>query len=190
MTKNNWDGGVQLKDGVDSEKFLPQIKSDEAFKMPPVTIMDTPKAYSFVLDNAGANFPKRDAVDSRVIKTVRTGKAIYVKDAPEFVSPYVKRRLPADSYKQGIITDIRQVGGLPEYKGEPYADTDNDGMPDVWEVANGLNPNDPSDAVKDCNGDGYTNIEKYINGIDTKKKVDWTDLKNNHDTLSKRKSLF
>mgnify|MGYP003091424803 CR=1 FL=1 len=190
VTKNNWDGGVQLKDGVDSEKFLPQIKSDEAFKMPPVTIMDTPKAYSFVLDNAGANFPKRDAVDSRVIKTVRMGKDIYVKDAPEFVSPYVKRRLPADSYKQGIITDIRQVGGLPEYKGEPYADTDNDGMPDVWEVANGLNPNDPSDAVKDCNGDGYTNIEKYINGIDTKKKVDWTDLKNNHDTLSKRKSLF
>mgnify|MGYP000859993195 FL=1 len=190
VTKNNWDGGVQLKDGVDSEKFLPQIKSDEAFKMPPVTIMDTPKAYSFVLDNAGANFPKRDAVDSRVIKTARMGKAIYVKDAPEFVSPYVKRRLPADSYKQGIITDIRQVGGLPEYKGEPYADTDNDGMPDVWEVANGLNPNDPSDAVKDCNGDGYTNIEKYINGIDTKKKVDWTDLKNNHDTLSKRKSLF
>ena len=190
VTKNNWDGGVQLKDDVDSEKFLPQIKSDEAFKMPPVTIMDTPKAYSFVLDNAGANFPKRDAVDSRVIKTVRTGKAIYVKDAPEFVSPYVKRRLPADSYKQGIITDIRQVGGLPEYKGESYADTDNDGMPDVWEVANGLNPNDPSDAVKDCNGDGYTNIEKYINGIDTKKKVDWTDLKNNHDTLSKRKSLF
>ena len=171
-------------------KRVPQIKSDEAFKMPPVTIMDTPKAYSFVLDNAGANFPKRDAVDSRVIKTARMGKAIYVKDAPEFVSPYVKRRLPADSYKQGIITDIRQVGGLPEYKGEPYADTDNDGMPDVWEVANGLNPNDPSDAVKDCNGDGYTNIEKYINGIDTKKKVDWTDLKNNHDTLSKRKSLF
>ena len=57
-------------------------------------------------------------------------------------------------------------------------DSDGDGMPDAWEIANGLNPNDPSDAVKDCNGDGYTNIEKYINGMDTKKKVDWTDLKN------------
>ena len=87
-------------------------------------------------------FPKRDAVDTRVIKTVKTGKAIYVKDAPEFISPYVKRRLPADSYKQGIITDIRQVGGLPEYKGEPVVDSDGDGMPDAWEVANGLNPND------------------------------------------------
>lgn len=190
VTKDNWDGGVQLANEVDAEKFLPQIRVDEPFKMSPVTIMDTQKAYNFVLDNVGATFPKRDAVDTRVIKTVRTGKAIYVKDAPELVSPYVKRRLPADSYKQGIITDIRQVGGLPEYKGEAYLDSDGDGMPDAWEIANGLNPNDPTDAVKDCNGDGYTNIEKYINGIDTKKKVDWTDLKNNYDTLSKRKSLF
>jgi len=44
--------------------------------------------------------------------------------------------------------------------------------------------------VKDCNGDGYTNIEKYINGIDTKKKVDWKKEKNNHDTLAGRKSLL
>ena len=175
---------------MDATKFLPLIKSDEAFKMPPVTVMDTKKAYTFVLDNVGANFPKRDAVDARVIKTVQTGKAIYAKDAPEFVSPYVKRRLPADSYKQGIITDIRQVGGLPEYKGEAVVDSDGDGMPDAWEIANGLNPNDPTDANMDCNGDGYTNIEKYINGIDTRKKVDWTDLKNNYDTLSKRKSLL
>ena len=93
-------------------------------------------------------------------------------------------------YKQGIITDIRQVGGLPEYKGEAVVDSDGDGMPDAWEIANGLNPNDPTDANMDCNGDGYTNIEKYINGIDTRKKVDWTDLKNNYDTLSKRKSLL
>ena len=41
-------------------------------------------------------------------------------------------------------------------------------MPDEWEKANGLNPNDPSDANKDCTGDGYTNIEKYINGISTR----------------------
>ena len=68
--------------------------------------------------------------------------------------------------------------------------TDGDGMPDAWEVRYGLNPNDPGDAVKDCNGDVYTNIEKYINGIDPAKKVNWTDIKNNHDTLAKRKSLM
>lgn len=190
VTKNNWDGGVQVYDMPDAGKFTDQIRVNEPFSMPHVTIMDAKTAYNYVLENAGATFPKRDAVDARVMKTVKTGKAIYVKDAPEFVSTYVKRRLPVDSYKQGIITDPRQVGGLPEYKGTPVVDTDGDGMPDVWEVRYGLNPNDPGDAVKDCNGDGYTNIEKYINGIDPAKKVDWTDIKNNHDTLAKRKSLM
>ena len=190
VTANNWDGGVQLADEVKAEDFLEKIKVNEPFAMPHVTIMSTQKAYNFVLDNVGANFPKRDAVDARVVKTVQTGRAIYVDNAPEFVSPYVKRRLPIDSYKKGIITDIRQVGGLPEYKGTPYVDSDNDGMPDAWEIKNGLNPNDASDAVLDCNGDGYTNIEKYINGIETKKKIDWTNVKNNHDTLAGRKSLL
>ena len=189
VTKNNWDGGVQLSEQHQAGDYLQKIRVDKPFAMPPITIMDTKQAYKFVLENAGADFPKRDAIDIRVVKTVMTGKAIYVKNAPEFIPKYVKRRLPVDSYKKGIITDIRQVGGLPEYKGQPYLDSDNDGMPDAWEKANGLNPNDPTDAVKDCNGDGYTNIEKYINGIDTKKKVDWKNLKNNHDTLAGRKSL-
>ena len=117
------------------------------------------------MDNVGATFPKRDAVDTRVIKTVRTGKAIYVKDAPEFVSPYVKRRLPADSYKQGIITDIRQVGGLPEYKGEAYLDSDGDGMPDEWEKKNNLDPNDPADGTKYSLSPEYTNLEVYMNNL-------------------------
>ncbi len=83
------------------------------------------------------------------------------------------------------------MGGYPKYKKyKTWKDSDGDGMPDEWEIANGLNPNDPSDAVKDCNGDGYTNIEKYINGISTKEKVDWTDLKNNHDTLEGKTSLM
>jgi len=192
VTKNNWDGGVQLAEEFKLEDYVKDIRVDKAFEMPmsSANIMSTKNVYNFVLQNAGANFPKRDAVDTRVVKTVVTGKAIYVEDAPLFIPKYVKRRLPADSYKQGIITDIRQVGGLPEYKGQPVIDTDMDGMPDAWEKANGLNPNDPTDAVKDCNGDGYTNIEKYINGIDTKKKVNWKNPKNNHDTLAGRKSLM
>lgn len=192
VTKNNWAGGVQVYNEPNADRFEDQIRVDKAFPMSPVTIMPATEAYSFVLNNAGATFPKRDAVDERIVNTVRTGKPFYVENASEyeFVSPYVKRRLPDDSYKQGIITDIRQVGGLPEYVGEPYIDSDNDGIPDAWEIKYGLNPNDPSDAVQDCNGDGYTNIEKYINGIDPTGKVDWTNLKNNDDTLAKRKSLM
>ncbi len=65
-----------------------------------------------------------------------------------------------------------------------------DGMPDKWEKKHGLNPKDPSDATGDINGDGYTNIEMYINGIDPSQKVDWTDLENNHDTLVGKSSLM
>ena len=38
-------------------------------------------------------------------------------------------------------------------------------MPDAWETKYGLNPNDPADATGDFDKTGYTNIEKYINGI-------------------------
>ena len=69
-----------------------------------------------------------------------------------------------DSYKKGIITDISQVGGYPEYKGKPYVDTDNDGMPDAWETKNGLNPKDAKDASK-ISKSGYANIEVYLNSL-------------------------
>jgi hypothetical protein len=77
---------------------------------------------------------------------------------------------------KGIITDISQVGGYPEYKGTPYRDSDNDGMPDDWELRHGLNPKDPTDANGDLNGDGYTNIEDFINGLEPKgPRNDWSD---------------
>jgi len=65
-----------------------------------------------------------------------------------------------------------------------------DGMPDEWELMNGLNPNDPADANGDINGDGYTNIEKYINGIDPKTKIDWRNLNNNRDVLAEKGKLM
>ena len=69
------------------------------------------------------------------------------------------------TYDDGIITDISQVGGYPEYKGTPYVDSDKDGMPDDWETAHALNPHDPSDANK-VDSTGYTMIENFINGAD------------------------
>ena len=54
----------------------------------------------------------------------------------------------------------------PDYKTyDVPADSDHDGMPDKWETAHGLNPNDARDANRDWNGDGYTNLEKYLNGL-------------------------
>lgn len=43
-------------------------------------------------------------------------------------------------------------------------DNDGDGIPDSWELANGLNPNDGTDAAKDKDGDGMTNYQEYLAG--------------------------
>lgn len=188
VTKDNWDGGVQVEEQEDAGKFKDAMKWDKPLPMPSFPIMSAQESFGYVLDNAGATFPKRDAVDVRVTEQVRTGVIKYPDNIVLSSEPQFKhRRLPKDSYKNGIITDILQVGGYPEYKGTPYKDSDKDGMPDSWELKYKLDPNNPVDAILDCNEDGYTNIEKYINGIDPKKKVDWKDPKNNFDTLAMKK---
>lgn len=163
VTKNNWNGGVQVEGLADAGKYTDYIKVNKPFPMNHLTITSAQEAYQHVLANSGATLPRRDPVDIRIIKEVTTGKT---------------------TYKDGIITDISQVGGYPEYKGTPYKDSDSDGMPDDWEKKYGLNPANAADAVSDLNGDGYTNIEKYVYNIDPRKKIDWKDPKNNHDTLS------
>ena len=74
-------------------------------------------------------------MDKRIIEEVRAGQP---------------------TYKEGIITDIQQVGGYPEYKGEPIKDLCADGIPLSWKVKYGLDTNDVSLAQKDLQGDGYT----------------------------------
>ena len=181
VTSNNWKGGVQIGD----EEKLAYIKQEQPFEMAHVSIMDAQKAYDFVLNNVGATLPKRDEVDNRVIKQVRTGEINYPDGLDNTIGKeFVKRRLPDDSYKRGILTHPDQAGGYPEYKGKPYKDSDGDGIPNKWEKKYGLNHKDAFDANLDLNGDGYTNIEAYFNNIDLTKKVDWTNLENNTDTLA------
>ncbi|MFV0564726.1 MAG: polysaccharide lyase [Flavobacteriaceae bacterium] len=193
VTANNWNGGVQLENRslIEAKDDLQLVKQKKPFAMPYLTIMDAEEAYKFVLNNVGATIPKRDAVDKRIIEQVKSGKIEYKEGLENTIGKeFVNRRLPADSYKQGIITHPDQVGGYPEYKGTSYADSDNDGIPDKWEKKYGLDPNNASDANTDLNGDGYTNIEKYFNGINPKKRVDWTKAENNTDTLDNVKSLL
>ena len=206
VTADNWNGGIQVENKHNTGDYTQQMRAYKPFPMPYVKIMSANEAYDYVLNNVGATIPCRDKVDEIIVNEVRTGEIYYEKKLRK-KNPYGDtwglaeksqnedgsfrhRRMGNDSYKVGIITDPCQMGGYPEYKGEPYVDTDKDGMPDDWEHKNGLNPNDASDANGDLTGDGYTNIEKYINGISTNHYTNWRDLSNNYDTLAAKGKLM
>jgi hypothetical protein len=53
----------------------------------------------------------------------------------------------------------------PEVRRPADSDTDGDGIPRAWERQQGLNPDDPADGAADANGDGYTNLEDYLNWL-------------------------
>ena len=133
VTCDNWAGGIQLTDkdgykGTDND--MQMMRSDEPFEMAPLTVMGAEETLPWVLNHVGATLPCRDIVDQRIIEEVRTGVPYYVKDYEKKVrdTPYGDmwglhpnsqneqglfrhRHLPNDSYKQGIITDPRQMGG-------------------------------------------------------------------------------
>lgn len=172
ITKDNWAGGIQIADEEQSDlsKYVEYMRVNTPFPMPTLTTTSAKDAFSYVLEHAGATLPERDPVDTRVVEQVRTGKINYLPNVKLPATQFEHRRMPIDSYKTGIITDVSQVGGYPAYKGTPYKDSDNDGIPDAWEKQHGLNPNDPADASQYKNGSSYTNIEVYLNEIAAKGK--------------------
>ena len=87
-------------------------------------------------------------------------------------------------------TDDFPSGGFASYRSaSPAPDRDHDGIPDWWEEKYGLNPDDPADAQRDLNGDGYTNLEKFLYGIDLTHRVDWRDPRQNADPLFARSKI-
>ena len=146
-TADNWKYGVQK---ANTEQKL-KSKVDQPFPFAPVVTQTAEEAYQLVLQQAGAIKPKRDAVDHRIVKEVKTGIC-------EFGGTW--------GVKTGIIDSQKSVGGWPELKSIPAPkDTDLDGMPDVWEKRNGLDPNNAEDRNQDKNNDGYSNLEEYLNEL-------------------------
>ena len=165
IIKDNWAGGVQVEEMDNTGKYTDYMKVNKPLPMAPLTILSAKESFDYVLANAGATLPKRDAVDIRITEQVKSGKINPLEGVKLPETQFKHRRMPLDSYKLGIITEVSQVGGYPEYKGTPYKDSDNDGMPDSWESKNGLNPKNATDASQDKDKNGYTNIEEYLNSL-------------------------
>ncbi len=184
VTNDNWNGGVQIEDLPDAGDHTNDIRSKSPLAMPDMTIMDANEAYDFVLENAGATLPKRDPVDERITRVVKTGVIEYAENVNlDGIPKFEHRRLPDDSYKLGIITVSVRLAATPSTTARltkiPTKMVCRTGGKEKY----GLNPNDPSDARGDINGDGYMNIEKFINGINPETNIDWTNSMFNYDTL-------
>ena len=139
-----------------SGKSCVKIKMDTPAPTGDVTTHSAAEAFSKVLAYSGASL-YRDEIDARYMEEAKTGTAKYKGSITK--SP-------------GIIDKVSDVNGYTEAnfgKGSRPADfdTDNDGIPDAWETANGLDPNDASDALTyslDSKG-YYTNLEVYANSL-------------------------
>ena len=153
-----------------SGKSCVKIKMDEPAPTGQVTTHSAAEAYEKVLAYVGASL-YRDEIDARYMEEAKTGTATYKGSITN--SP-------------GIIDKVADVNGYTEANfgtGSRPADfdTDKDGIPDEWEKANGLNPNDASDALTyslDKKG-YYTNIEVYANSL-----VEYIMKSENKDALS------
>lgn len=152
LTEDNWQGVIsdhsngwtkRVNIGDVAADDLAQKPNDEYLAAYPVTTSDAQTAYNYVLENAGASI-YRDGVDTRVVNDVKNGT------------------YPTGSNGSTHLIDSQDdVGGWPALHGLKTADSDNDGMNDEWEKANGLDTKKDDSTVIAPNG--YVNIENYAN---------------------------
>lgn len=137
---NTWDYYELKHDGSTHLVDQAQYDAGQPFSVPPVHLSPVPILLEKVLATAGACKPTRDPIDQRIVMSVRnkTGSS--------------------RSSANGPWPDL--ATGAPA----PPNDSDHDGMPDSWETAHGLNPQNPRDSAAIANN-RYTNIENYLNEI-------------------------
>ncbi len=116
------------------------VGAASAFEGSGVTIMDAELVRDFILANASASPSDRDEVDQRIIDMVEAGVG-------------------------GIVDSVAEAGGWPDLPNfAAPLDQDGDGMPDWFEDQFGFDRSS-FDAHGDSDGDGYSNIEEYLNGL-------------------------
>lgn len=122
------------------------------------------EAYESVLTYAGAwscgwnrdngfTTPRRDKIDIRIVNETRKGTF---------------STTASNGGGNGLIdsqADTPEQWGEYTFVTSTLTDTDKDGMPDEWEIAQGLNPVDATDGIKYNLSTDYTNLEVYLNSL-------------------------
>ena len=155
VTANNYLGLVPkyyLSSYADSFKLSAPTQNE------PIVMQTALDAYNSVLEGVGDTYPKRDTIDRRIIRETITGTAS--QHATNSTSTYYGKG------NLGMIDTQDSIGGWPNYDSTAVApiDSDHDGIPDAWELANGLNPNDSTDGNL-IDTSGYTKLEQYLNEL-------------------------
>lgn len=139
-----------------SGKSCVKIKMDAPAPTGVVTTHSAAESFSKVLSYSGASL-YRDEIDARYMEEAKTGTAKYKGSITK--SP-------------GIIDKVSDVNGYTEANFGTASrpadfDTDKDGIPDAWEITNGLDPNDTTDALTYSldSKEYYTNLEVYANSL-------------------------
>ena len=140
-----------------------RIKLDDPVGTGEVTTHSAQNAFEQVLSYAGASL-YRDVVDARYMKEAADGTATYTGSAVKTGDG------KTITHRPGIIDFVKDQGDyiLEETARPEGFDTDGDGIPDEWESANGLNPNDATDGsayTLDTEKGWYTSLEVYMNSI-------------------------
>jgi pectate lyase len=147
VTIDNWKG-VVINEGT--EEDIKKVKQADPFSSIGIKTQASLDAYESVLQHAGASY-KRDTLDIRIINNVknRTGRIIDVQGG----------------FLHGTAYELTKTAWPVLISLPSLIDTDKDGMPDEWEKANTLNPQDPSDAIGKTLHRFYTNVEVYLHGL-------------------------
>jgi pectate lyase len=148
VTKNNWQGIDMGNNGTEADKKDAVV--DHAFPAIQTALQSATVAFDAVLKSVGASF-KRDTLDARILNDVqhRTGRYIDVQGGFPHGTDYAL-----------TVNAWPNLSTMPALK-----DSDQDGMPDAWEIQHQLDPKNPSDASQSKLHAFYTNIEVYFNTI-------------------------
>ncbi|MDE6611657.1 MAG: hypothetical protein K2K22_03760, partial [Muribaculaceae bacterium] len=165
MTRDNWNYGIlqqidtsaSATDGTWNDQVKAEIKLAEPIRFIATTTHSAEDAYARVLDYVGASL-HRDSHDEQIVSDTRNGAATATGsgNSKGLINSQDDNK-PADAPSNWSAWPTLTSTEAP-------ADTDRDGIPDRWELENGLDPNNAADA-KEYNADGYTMLEVYLNSI-------------------------